>query len=446
MSPPSSPASSPGGGSPPTAFDPTSAFARSTGLSLLVLLLAAALARPDLALLAVPLVVHAAWGWWRRPDPSLPDPTVVTVPQRVGITEGEVVDLGLHVPDLPAHHWLSAQWTGLVQTTWDPPLGAVVDSAPDGTVTVGLEPARWGRYETGHPGLQVVDSSGSWRAELRPASSLVTVRPLAATLHGASGVARPIGLTGAHTSSVRGDGTQLADIREYRTGDRLRRINWRVTSRTQRLHVTSTFTERDTDVLVVTDTLRDLPDPHQTSTSLDATVRAVAAISQHYIGFGDRVAVHDLGRRLGHVRAATGPRQMRLILEVLSRTVRELPDHVALRPVASVRSGTLVFFCSPLLDDRIIDQLVRLRQLGGEVIAVDTMPAALGTIETLRGSRNRAFLDEAWVLRRLQRDEVLAGVERLGIPVTAWRGPTSLGSVLLAMEAARSAPRRTVGR
>ncbi|MGJ6979664.1 DUF58 domain-containing protein [Aestuariimicrobium soli] len=436
-------------------FEPTNAFTRAAGISLVVLLVAALLRRPDLVILVVPLLVHAAWGWWRRPGADVPAPTAATTPERVSMAEGEGVDLGIAVTPHTRGHLIGVQWPGMVDSAWDPTYGAVLDSpAPDdegsGLVTVGLEPLRWGRHTTERPGVQVTDESGSWRAALPTEPAHVLVRPAAATLEGASGVARPIGLTGAHTSSVRGDGTQLADIREYRPGDRLRRINWRVTSRTQRLHVTSTFTERDTDVLVVVDTLRDLTDPRGQSSSLDATVRAVAAIAQHYVGFGDRVALHDLGRRVGHVRSGTGPRQIRIMIDVLSRALRDVPDHVALRSVMRVRSGTIVFFCSPLLDDRIVDQLVRVRQLGGEVIVVDTLPAGLGDpagLGALRGLRDaRNFLGEAWVLRRMQREVVVEGIERLGIPVVPWRGTASLGSVLLAMEHARSAPRLAGGR
>lgn len=439
---------------PPQRFEPTSAFTRAASISLVVLLVAALLHRPDLVILAVPLLVHAAWGWWRRPsdDTGL---TATTTPERISMAEGEGVDLGVEIGPLAPHHWVAVQWPGMVDSAWDPTYGAVLDRPArddegNGVLSVGLEPLRWGRYSTERPGVQVMDESGSWRAVLKAEGAHVLVRPAAATLEGASGVARPIGLTGAHTSSVRGDGTQLADIREYRPGDRLRRINWRVTSRTQRLHVTSTFTERDTDVLVVVDSLRDLAGTGETSTSLDATVRAVAAISQHYVGFGDRVALHDLGRRVGQVRTGTGPRQIRIIIDVLSRALRDVPDHVALRPVRTLRSGTIVFFCSPLLDDRIVEQLVRVRQLGGEVIVVDTMPTGLGDVSSLatglrqRDSRN--FLAEAWVLRRMQRETVVAGVEGLGIPVVPWRGPASLGSVLLAMQQARSAPRLAGGR
>nr|WP_255622741.1 DUF58 domain-containing protein [Tessaracoccus sp. OS52] len=254
-------------------------------------------------------------------------------------------------------------------------------------------------------------------------------------------------MVGSHRSRHRGDGSDLAEVREFRAGDRLRRINWRVTSRLGGLHVNSMLVERDTDVLIVADTLADITpaDPHGT-TSLDATVRAIAAISHHYVGFGDRVAVHDLGRRIGRVRAGTGPRQARIVLNVLSRARRSGDDWTTVRQVPRIASGTLVFFCSPLLDRQVQDELVRLRRLGAEVIGVDTLPEGIGRFADVGSFRKETFLGEAWLVRRLQRDEVLARLRTLGIPVTPWRGTGSLANVLLAMEAARSAPRRGVAR
>ena len=49
------------------------------------------------------------------------------------------------------------------------------------------------------------------------------------------------------------------------------------------------------------------------------------------------------------------------------------------------------------------------------------------------------------MLRRIERDGVIERLRSLGIPVTPWRGTGSLASVLLSMEAARSAPRRVMG-
>jgi hypothetical protein len=85
----------------------------------------------------------------------------------------------------------------------------------------------------------------------------------------------------------------------------------------------------------------------------------------------------------------------------------------------------------------------RLRQLGCEVVVVDTLPAELGTSRWLkrRHRRERSWLDEAWVVRRLEREETFARLRQAGVPVVAWRGTASLAGVLATMERSRRAPR-----
>ena len=400
--------------------------------------------RSDVAVLMAPFAVHLAWAWGsRRRVP----PEVEVRPKAVVIPEGESLPLVVRAARAWPSALVAAQWPVRPGISLEPDAGTVLDlAAPDG-VRAAVQPERWGRYDVG-PGVAAVrDLSGSWQASTATPRVTVTVRPASTTLEGGSGVSHPIGLVGMHRSRHRGDGSDLADVREFRPGDRLRRINWRVTSRLGQVHVNSMLTERDTDVLIVTDTLLDVAPADPTApTSLDATVRAVAAISRHYVGFGDRVAIHDLGRRIGHVRSGTGPRQARVVLQVLSRANRSVPDWDVLRPVGTVTSGMLVFFCSPLLEREAQDELVRLRRLGAEVIGVDTMPDGIGRFEDIGTFRRDTFLGEAWMIRRMERDDAVARLRSIGIPVTPWRGTASLASVLLSMEAARSAPRRVLGR
>ena len=58
----------------------------------------------------------------------------------------------------------------------------------------------------------------------------------------------PVGLVGQHRSARVGGGTELAEIRPFRTGDRLRRIHWPVSLRTGALHVTTTYADQDAEV------------------------------------------------------------------------------------------------------------------------------------------------------------------------------------------------------
>lgn len=173
--------------------------------------------------------------------------------------------------------------------------------------------------------------------------------------------------------------------------------------------------------------------------SLDATVHACAAIVQHYVAFGDRVAVHDLGSRIGDLPPGTGSRQARLLLDRLARARRDVNIETTLHPVPRLASGTLVFACSPLLDDAVVAELVRLRQLGAELVVIDTMPPDLGHAPV--PGRDPEHLTEGWMLRRMERDETVARLRSAGIPVAPWQGSASLAGVLMAMENSRSAPR-----
>ena len=416
---------------------PTPALVRSLLLGTVLALIGVALGNPSFAVMAVPFVVHVAWALLTRPRGE--DVRVRTRPRLVAVHEDDAVPLTLRADR--AGWSLAVSWPLSFGLKLAPKGGAVVGPSE---VTVVVEPQTWGRYLVGPPEVAVTDPSGAWRAAGNATSASVVVRPAAASLVGSSGVTRPIGMAGSHPSSTPGEGSLLADLREFRLGDKLKRINWRVTSRTGRLHVATMLTERDTDVLLVMDTLHDVPGPAATdATSLDLSVRAVAALSRHYLGFGDRVAVHDIGRRMRHVRPGSGPRQLVVTIDALSRINRGVNPAYRGRPIRGVTAGTLVFFCSPLIDEASITEVGRLRRLGCEVVTIDTLPTDLGTSRGLqrRARKDRTWLDEAWMLRRLEREEVFVRLREAGVPVVPWRGTASLAGVLATMERARRAPR-----
>src|SRR5699024_11711622 len=106
-------------------------------------------------------------------------------------------------------------------------------------------------------------------------------------------------------------GPALSGGRYRRPGSILYRINWPRTSLTGKLHTNATFTEQDTDVLIVTDTIADVQPapwaPHDAPTSLDLTIRATTAVARHYLTAGVRVSLFDIGHLIGPVPAGTGP-------------------------------------------------------------------------------------------------------------------------------------------
>ena len=428
---------------------PTAALARAAIVGCGAFALAVLLGRPALVLVGLPLMAWAlmavAARIGRGEERGIKPPPLLT--GRRTVEEGGSTSVGLRgTPGLLT----AASVPLLPHTVLAPRHGAL---AADGELRIRVDARRWGRIRLGPVHTVVADGLGAFRAQLTlPPVDLHAV-PASSVLDAPVEVPTPIGVSGVHLSRRRGDGTALSEVREFRPGDRLHRINWRVTNRTGALHTNATFTEQDTDVLIVTDTIADIvPAPWAGTaapTSLDLSVRATAAVARHYLGAGDRVSLFDIGHLIGPVRAGTGPRQLRVLTDALSRAAR---DDGTLRParrLRSMRPGTLTVVCSPLLSKDAIAQIGVLVAHGADVIVVDTLPPSIGDISALTGRAPRMdgrvsdrFWPEAWALRRLQRERTVRELRESGVPVTAWEGPASLAPVLLSLSAARTAPRR----
>ncbi|MGH1372400.1 MAG: DUF58 domain-containing protein [Cellvibrionaceae bacterium] len=60
-------------------------------------------------------------------------------------------------------------------------------------------------------------------------------------------------LVGRHRSSVRGRGLDFEELRQYRQGDDIRQMDWKVTNRTRKPHVRVYAEERERPVIVIVD-------------------------------------------------------------------------------------------------------------------------------------------------------------------------------------------------
>ena len=427
---------------------PSPALLRAAVAAGAALTLAVLLGRPMLILVGLPLLAWAVVALARRvargeehrmtgPRMRVTRPTIEeggTCAALVTTSPGVLTTVSLPIPP---------------QTDLAPRHGSL---AADGTVRLRITAHRWGRVAVGPTHVLATDPLGAFRAQQTLPMLGVKVVPSASILEAPVSVPSPIGVSGAHVSARRGDGTALSEVREFRPGDRLHRINWRVTSRTGKLHTNATFTEQDTDVLIVTDTIADVQPapwaPHDAPTSLDLTIRATTAVARHYLTAGDRVSLFDIGHLIGPVPAGTGPRQLQVLTDALSRAGREDGPLRSSRRLRRVRTGTLTVVCSPLLGKAAITQIGELVAHGADVIVVDTLPASIGDVSVLNGRPLRGaggvsdrFWPEAWAMRRMLRERTVRELREAGVPVTAWEGPSSLAPILLSLSAARSAPR-----
>ena len=248
---------------------------------------------------------------------------------------------------------------------------------------------------------------------------------------------RSAGLVGVHKARPQGDGTELRDIRPYRPGDRLRRIDWRVSLRATAaaggafapgtVHVRERHAEADAELVLALDTRFDVgaevgewsigvPGTGiRVGGSLDNGARAVTAFAAAYLQQGDRVGLADLGRPIFGVPCGSGRRQLDRIRHQLVRgcgLAGWAPKPVL--PRQQVPHGALVVVLSPFLDDAVVDVAVRAVRRGNPVLAVDLLPEALvADRETEWGEAVLAVIAGEHRLR-------LAALRGQGVPVAQW--------------------------
>src|SRR5690606_27630179 len=181
------------------------------------------------------------------------------------------------------------------------------------------------------------------------------------------------GVTGVHRSRRLGDSGELAEVRLYQPGDRLRRIDWRTSARSRELYVNATLSERDTDVNLILDLQIEagasggIDGPASVA---DLTVRAAGAVSSHYALQGDRVGCIEFGARGRRLRAGTGRRHNLALLRWLASIqipADALPPSVEMlrRQLGNHRSMNVVF--TPLLNERSLKLIASLARAGRPV-------------------------------------------------------------------------------
>ncbi|WP_084504433.1 DUF58 domain-containing protein [Actinoplanes sp. N902-109] len=426
----------------PPVWVPTRALGRTVLLTGLLLVLGVALGRVDLVLLAAPFAIGAAVGLRRMPR-SAPELSIEADEEH--IVEGGDVQAALTVAnpdvinyDLVVVRTRTSPWLRLEDA--DRPHAIAV--APDGWTAVDLSgrATRWGRQAVGPAAARVAACGGllACRPVVIPARG-VRVYPETEPFAATEAMPAAAGLVGNHRSRRPGEGGELAGVRPFAPGDRLRRIDWRVSLRTRDLHVASTLSDRDAEVLLLLDVLGEAGESGGVkgkASVLDTTVRAAAAIAEHYLQRGDRVSLAEYGSSARRLRPATGRRQYLTVLEwLLDVRADNSEPHEHVFGAHNVSSDALVVVLTPLVDPRAADMLAGLVQSGRYTVAVDTLPGDATPPE--RG----AWTPLATRLWRMERENVLGRLREHGVPVVEWAGAGSLDLVLRDVARLASAPR-----
>ncbi|MEV6490148.1 DUF58 domain-containing protein [Actinoplanes sp. NPDC051633] len=440
--PPAQDLDEPGTGGP--AWVPTRALGRSVLLTGLLLVLGVALGRVDLVLLGAPFAIGAAMALRRMPR-SAPEVTITADEEY--LVEGGEVHAGLTVAnpdvidyDLVVVRTRTSPWIDLENA--DRPFAIEVASDNWTAVELSGKAGRWGRHEVGPAAARVAACSGllACRPVVTEAHAL-RVYPVTEPFAAVEAMPAAAGLVGNHRSRRPGEGGELAGVRPFAPGDRLRRIDWRVSLRTRDLHVAATLSDRDAEVLLLLDVLGEAGvsgGVNGSASVLDTTVRASAAIAEHYLKRGDRVSLLEYGANARRLRPATGRRQYLTVLEWLLDVKADSADEAAYEHAFGahhVSPDALVVVLTPLVDPRSADMLARLTQSGRYTVAVDTLPDGLAP------PARSQWTPLATRLWRIERDNVLGRLREHGVPVVTWAGAGSLDLVLRDVARLASAPR-----
>src|SRR4249919_1021128 len=96
-------------------------------------------------------------------------------------------------------------------------------------------------------------------------------------------------LSGRYASRMRGRGLNFEEIRDYRTGDDVRSIDWKVTARLQKPHVRVFNEERDRQGLIVVDQRLSMFFGSRLAMKSVTAAETAAVIAWRVLNVGDRV-------------------------------------------------------------------------------------------------------------------------------------------------------------
>lgn len=416
---------------------------------LLLVLLGLISGRPLVVTLGMPLVIGTAWSWSQRPR-GIADVTIDDSRYRseTGQVEGDlriVPTTGLATTNLR------------IGSSAHRPVDVLVDSTRGRSLRLSVSGTRTGRRSVF---TAVYLQAGLDQITRLDPESLgpidVTVLPRTVPLGRLPLPFRLQGLTGAHDSRRIGDGGEFHDISLFAPGDRLRRIDWRVTARRvgqdresapgiTQLYVRRSHATADAVVILVIDSRDEIgpdvatwasgrPVHPEDPTSLDIAREAAGSLARTYLEAGDRVGVIDLGRTSRALRPAGGRRHLQRVLHQLAGANPEGEPARRVR-APQVPSGAMIVMFSTFLDDEPMKLGEMWRAAGHRVLAIDVIPRP--ELDRLRTREQLAYR-----IIELERQDRFWQLSGAGVEVVPWSVTEGEGASALVHGLATAARRR----
>jgi uncharacterized protein (DUF58 family) len=390
-------------------------------LTALFLFAGLALRRPELAVLALPFAIPFALGLRLARAPEVR--VWVTLDRERALEKEEIevdvtvaanapierLELALVVPD--GLEVASGESSVSLRLGWD----------DERTVELRLGCTRWGNYDLGDIRLRARDRLGLlvWEERVDRRTRL-RVYPLPETLRRIVPPVATQPFSGNEVARQKGEGLEFADLRGFAPGDRVRSINWRASARRagtgSELVVNVRHPERNSDVILFLDTFVEARKGDRST--LDLAVRATSTLATRYLERRDRVGLVSFGGTLRWLTPGMGMGQRYRIVDSLLESeivFNYVWKDVSIIPARMLPPQALVLAITPLLDDRAIKALADLRARGHDLAVVEISPAGFAEPGT---SEAEQLAHRLWLL---QRRELRARFERVGVAVATWR-------------------------
>jgi uncharacterized protein (DUF58 family) len=235
--------------------------------------------------------------------------------------------------------------------------------------------------------------------------------------------------TGPVSIRLSGSSTDFLGIREYRSGDSLRRLNWRLAARHPHELFTNEYEREEiADFGLILDA-RKLTDANTVEEILfENSVRAALSLSETFLKQGNRVAMLVFGEVMSTLLPGYGKKQLNRIVRSLARA--QLGSNVPL--------GYLEYFPTRLFPSRSIliilsmvgpydhEIYARLRSFGYDILLIAPDPVDFASQILPQTQINSLAVRAARVERVVQ----LKRLMKLGIQVINWQVNQPLETIL----------------
>lgn len=233
------------------------------------------------------------------------------------------------------------------------------------------------------------------------------------------------------TSRHIGPGSEFWGVREYVSGDDVRRINWKSSARFDRLFSNEYQGERSGDVILVLDARRESAVGPPTDNAVEIGVRAALGVAEHVLASKNRVGLVVQRDVLDWVPPAFGRKQLYRILDHLIhvRAGGEWPfGFVTWVLTRYFPRDALVVLISPLTDRASLEAVMSLAASGFDVTVLSPSPLEIER-RTMKPSREQ---ETAYRILRMERENLIGSLRRVA-QVVDWDPSTPLALPLRRM-------------